>query len=128
MNNFLEFIKEAVSVYKELLSSMPSNNIENKIKFNEKILEIEYTYKKYKETILNFLQKKVSMIKPISDYDYKEVKLLETNILNLEEDMYFINPLNSSIDKLKFDNYSYIFENYSKYSFDFLNKKLELSL
>jgi hypothetical protein len=119
MNNFLNFIKEDVEAKKTLFSTMPTNNKTNIRKFNEKIDETLEKYNEYKDSLNKYLNaKSKSLSVKIED---KGIDKLTERVNNLEHIKFILNPSNTYIEKMGFDNLLYQISNYYDFNFSSLN-------
>ena len=119
MNNFLEFINKDIEAKKTLISTMPTKTKTNKKKFNETIDDIIERYDEYKTSTRNYLIAKAKSfeVKESTDID-KLTEKLET----LENVKFLLNPTNTYVEKMCFDDLLYQINNYDTFNFKSLNE------
>ena len=119
MNNFLEFINKDIEAKKTLISTMPTKTKTNKKKFNETIDDIIERYDEYKTSTRNYLNAKAKSfeVKESTDID-KLTEKLET----LENVKFLLNPTNTYVEKMCFDDLLYQINNYDTFNFKSLNE------
>lgn len=119
MNNFLEFINKDIEAKKTLISTMPTRTKTNKKKFNETIDDIIERYEEYKTSTRNYLVAKAKSfeVKESNDLD-KLTNKLET----LENVKFLLNPTNTYVEKMCFDDLLYQINNYDTFNFKSLNE------
>lgn len=118
-DNFLDFIIRDIASKKTMISSMPSKTKTNKKKINTTIEEIEKKYKTYKDNIKNYLIVKSHSFE-IKE-DNKEYEKLKEEVISLEQVRFLLNPTNTYIEKLGFDELLYQINNFNKFNFHSLN-------
>ena len=119
MNNFLDFITRDIASKKTMITSMPSKTKTNKKKINATIEEIEEKYKVYKDNVKNYLIVKSHSFE-IKE-DNKEYEKVKKEVISLEQLRFLLNPFNTYIEKLGFDELLYQINNFSKFNFHSLN-------
>lgn len=120
MSNFLEYIKSDIEAKKTLLSSMPTNNKTNQKLYNEKILGIEKSYKKYKEGVLKYIYAKSESFNCAKEeHNTEEIK---EQLEEYKHIKYILNPMNSFMEKMGLDDLLYDIHNYSNFTFDEMNE------
>ncbi|MGM9877723.1 MAG: hypothetical protein ACI33S_03645 [Bacilli bacterium] len=119
MNNFLDFITRDIASKKTMITSMPSKTKTNKKKINATIEEIEEKYKVYKDNVKNYLIVKSHSFE-IKE-DNKEYEKVKKEVISLEQLRFLLNPSNTYIEKLGFDELLYQINNFSKFNFHSLN-------
>ena len=122
MNNFLEFINNDIEAKKTLLSALPTNSKTNKKKYNEKIASIEKSYLKYKDGVLKYLQAKSDSFqgKP----EKRNTEELQKQFDEYRHMKFILNPMNSFMEKIGFDDLLYDIRNYSNFTFDEINETI----
>ncbi len=119
MNNFLDFITRDISSKTTMITSMPRKTKTNKKKVNTTIDEIKEKYKIYKENITNYLIVKSHSFEIKEDnIEYDKVK---EEVIALEQVKFLLNPTNSYIEKLGFDEILFQIQNFNKFNFHSLN-------
>ncbi len=116
MNNFLDFISNDVEVKKTFLSSLPTKTKTNIKKYNSSIDEFVNKYTSYRESVFNYIKaKKRALSVPEVKKDFDSVN---KKIEILEKGRNILNPLNTSYEKMGFDNLLYRMSNYYVFNFD----------
>jgi len=101
----IEELKKEVEVSKNLLDTLPQNNIKNKLKYKENLELIKTNY----ENILNQIIKEINKRKDNYSRVYEDETLKEQSnkIKEIEENLYLLNNYNTSYEKLNFDKILY---------------------
>lgn len=126
MNNFLDFIKRDIACKETMITSMPNKTKTNKKKINDTIKTMEEKYKDYKDNVKNYLIVKSHSFE-IKE-DTKEYDKLKEEIIALEQIKFLLNPTNSYIEKLGFDELLFQINNFNKFNFHSLNDILNAFL
>ncbi|MDD4036595.1 MAG: hypothetical protein PHS45_04665 [Bacilli bacterium] len=119
MSNFLEFINEDIEAKKTLISTMPTKTKTNIKKFNEKVVSISEKYDEYKVRVKKYLDTKSRSFN-IKGND-KNLERLRNNVSTLERVRFILNPTNTPLEKIGFDNLLYEISNYYDFNFNSLN-------
>ena len=119
MNNFYEFIKKDIESKKNLLSTLPTKTKTNKRKYNQELEKIRKKYDEYRLSTRNYL---VAKSKKIDIKDNREdVDKLKKKILELNNVKFLLNPTNTYLEKMGFDELLYKINNFDTFNFDSLN-------
>ena len=116
MRNFLDFVSNDVEVKKTLLSSLPTKTKTNIKKYNATIDEFIDKYTSYKDSVYQYINAKNNTLKIKSPK--KDFSSYDEQIENLEKLRALFNPLNTSYEKLGFDELIYRISNYYVFNFD----------
>jgi hypothetical protein len=120
VSNFLQFIDEDIDAKKILFSTMPTNTKTNIRKFNERITSVSSKYNEYKESVKKYLDAKSKSFNiKVND---KNIEELNKNVNTLEHIRSILNPTNTYLEKLGFDNLIYQISNYYDFNFTSLNE------
>jgi hypothetical protein len=120
VSNFLQFIDEDIDAKKTLFSTMPTNTKTDIRKFNEKVAAVSEKYNEYKESVKKYLDAKSrSFIIKVND---KNIEELNNNVNTLEHIRFILNPTNTYLEKIGFDNLTYQISNYYDFNFNSLNE------
>ncbi len=119
MSNFLKFIDDDIDAKKTLFSIMPTNNKKNVKKFNEKIASISEKYNEYRLAVKKYLDTKSRSFN-IKNND-KNLDALNNKVSSLEHVRFVLNPTNTYLEKMGFDNLIYQISNYYDFNFNSLN-------
>jgi hypothetical protein len=120
MSNFLKFVNEDIEAKKTLLSTMPIKTKANIKKYNEKIDSILEKYNEYKMSVKKYLDIKSKSFNVKVDEKNKE--RLHNNLNTLERVRFVLNPTNTFVEKMGFDNLLYEISNYYDFNFNSLNE------
>ena len=121
MNNFLEFIEKDISAKKTLISTMPKKTKTNQKKLNSTIADIEKKYDDYKTSVRNYMLAKSRSFSVKNPDDSDKIAELKERILSLGEVKFLLNPSNTYLEKMGFDNLLYQISNYYVFNFSCLN-------
>jgi len=116
MRNFLDFVSNDVEVKKTLLSSLPIKTKTNIKKYNATIDEFIEKYTSYKDSVHQYINAKNNTLK-IKGVN-KDLSSYDEQIKNLERLKALFNPLNTSYEKMGFDELIYRISNYYVFNFD----------
>jgi len=118
----LDEIKHLVEVSKQVLDTLPKNNAKNSKKYEEVLEEQSNTFEKYKSEI------EKEMIKRIKKYtDFKPERELtnqETQIAFIKENLFLLNPYNSSYEKFNLDKILYKISHFYKNDLNEVNSNI----
>ena len=103
-------IIDKIDASKQVLSTMPQNNIKNKKIYQKKVEELEEEYQQYKEEIAGKLQKKYQ--KFINIEEDKEVENLEKRIESIKYILKILDDDKTSFEKMELDKSIYIISRY----------------
>jgi hypothetical protein len=123
MINFLNFIEEDIEAKKTLFSTMPTKTKSNKKKYNEQVDLIIEKYEKYKIGVKKYLEMKSKSFE-IKDSN-KNLEKLNKKVTDLEHVRFVLNPLNTYVEKMGFDNLLYEMSNYYDLNFSSLNEIID---
>jgi len=119
MTNFLNFIEEDIEAKQMLLSTMPTNTKPNIKKYNEKIKDFTEKYNTYKDSVKKYLDIKSKSFEIKADK--KAIEEANELVSNLENAKFFLNPTNTYLEKMGFDNLLFQISNYYAFGFSSLN-------
>ncbi len=118
-NNFLDFINKDIEAKKTLITNTPTKTKTNKKKFNATIESIEEKYEEYRASTRNYLLAKAR------SFEINETKAnvdkLQERIVELERARFLLNPINTYVEKMGFDDLIYQISNYDTFNFNSLN-------
>lgn len=115
-------IKEGIEVSKNLLYTLPKNNIKNKNKYKEVLNETLEKYQNLLNEIENEMLKRYKKITNVSQEDLLELQ--SAKISNIKEKLYLLNPYNSSYEKLNLDKILYRLNHFYKSDLTEANKNI----
>ncbi len=116
MRNFLDFISNDVEVKKTLLSSLPKKTKTNIKKYNTTVEEFIEKYTSYKDSVYQYINAKNNSLKIKTES--KDLSSYDEKIADLEYLRVLFNPLNTSYEKMGFDELIYRMSNYYVFNFD----------
>lgn len=119
MSNFLQFIEEDIEAKRTLLTTMPTKNKRDIKKYNEKIDSIASKYEEYKGAVKKYIEtksKSFSVKKKEKDLDK-----LKNELDTLEKAKFILNPFNTYLEKLGFDDLIYQIRNYYDFNLNSIN-------
>lgn len=119
MNNFLEFINKDIEAKKILISTLPNKTKTNKKKFNETLDDIIERYEEYKTSIRNYL---IAKAKSFEIKESSDLGKLTNRLETLENVKFLLNPTNTYLEKMGFDDLLYQINNYDTFNFKSLNE------
>jgi len=103
-------LKEGIEVSKNLLDTLPKNNIKNKNKYKEVLEDTKNNY----ENILNLLLKEIE--KRYNKYINinESIDINNEELTNIKNNLYLLNPYNTSYEKLNLDKILYKLNHFYK--------------
>lgn len=116
-------IIDKIDASKQVLSTMPQNNIKNKKIYQKKVEELEEEYQQYKEEIAGKLQKKYQ--KFINIEEDKEVENLEKRIESIKYILKILDDDKTSFEKMELDKSIYIISRYYKDNLENINEQIK---
>lgn len=120
MSNFQKFIEEDIEAKRVLVSTMPTKTKRDIKKYNDKIIQITEKYQEYMSSVKKYVDTK-SKTFDIKKKDKKYEELSE-NVSKLENVRFIINPTNTYLEKMGFDDLIYQIANYYDLNFSALNE------
>lgn len=117
-----EKVLEKINIYKEILSTMPTNNDKNIEKYNDKIEEMVSEYENYKEEILREINTRYCNNTKYSENN--KISNLENEIENYELILEIINGIKSSYEKTNLDREVYKLSKFYKENLENVNKQI----
>lgn len=115
-------IKEGIEVSKNLLDTLPKNNIKNKNKYKEVLNDTIEKYQNILVKIGNEMSKRYKKYTNINENDELELQTLK--ISNIKENLYLLNHYNSSYEKLNLDKILYRLNHFYKSDLQEANKNI----
>lgn len=119
MSSFLRFIEDDIDAKKTLISTMPTNNKRNQKKYYEKIEDILSKYVDYKDSVYKYITIKSKSFALKEENENEQV--LRSRVKDLEHLRFILNPSNTYIEKMGFDNLLYQIRHYYDFNFKSLN-------
>ncbi|MDD3187235.1 MAG: hypothetical protein PHD02_02030 [Bacilli bacterium] len=124
MSSFLKFIEEDISAKRALLSTLPTTHKRDIKKFNVKINEIDEKYLSYKEAVKKYLIAKSKSFK-VNKEENKELDKVTKELDKIEHIKFILNPMNTYLEKMGFDNLLYQIRYYYDFNLDSINEIIE---
>lgn len=115
-------IKEGIEVSKNLLDTLPKNNIKNKNKYKEALNETVEKYQNILVKIENEMSERYKKYTNINENNELELQTLK--ISNIKENLYLLNHYNSSFEKLNLDKILYRLNHFYKSDLQEANKNI----
>ena len=122
----IEEIISGIDANKEILSTMPRNNEKNKIKYLEKIKELQKEYEKYEEEILNIFNKRFYESTDIEIN--KEIDTLKSRLNTIENVIFLLSDEKTSYEKMELDRHIYKLGKYYKGNLEDVNKQISVCI
>ncbi len=115
-------ILDKIEASKEVLATMPQNNVKNIKIYQEKLQELKEEYLKYKSEVENKLQKRYQNAVTVKENKEEEklYKTLEATNWILE----ILDPLKTSYEKMGLDRSIYIISRYYKDNLENVNQQI----
>ncbi len=107
----LEDFNHDVEVAKELLSSMPINNVKNLTIYKKKVKEYKDEYIGYRDEIYKELKRRAA--KELEFKKHPRIEVLKKELLDYK-DLSLFNPINTPFEKMGFDTLLYSLTHYYK--------------
>lgn len=122
MATFLDFINEDIEAKRALIATLPTKTKANIKSYNLKMDEIARKYQTYEDAVEKYLLTKARSFeqKPIE----KKIDAYSDTVDELEHVAYILNPTNSYIEKMGFDDILFELRHYLDFSFSNLNEIL----
>ena len=119
MSNFLNFIEEDTEAKKVLISTMPTKTKTNIKKFNSKIDDVVEKYNEYEKAVKKYIDTKSKSFD--IKKNKKDLEEINNRVNTLERVKFVLNPINTPLEKMGFDNLLYQISNYYDFNFNSLN-------
>lgn len=116
-------ILDKIDSSKEVLSTMPQNNIKNIKIYQSKIEELKEEYQKYKEEIENCLQKKYKNKTNIEEN--QDLKNLNKRLEATNNILEMFDTMKTSYEKMELDKSIYVISKYYKDNLENVNEQIK---
>lgn len=123
MSKKIEEIMDKIEASKEVLSTMPKNNLKNINIYQEKLEELENEYKKYKKDISNRLQRRYQ--NAIRKAPNKEIENLETRLKTISYILELLDEEKTSYEKMGLDRAIFTISRYYKENLENINEQIQ---
>lgn len=124
MASKIEEITDKIQSNKEVLSTMPKNNLKNINIYQSKIEELEEEYKEYKKDIFTRLQRRYK--NAVKKEENKEIENLESRLKTISYILKLLDDTKTSYEKLELDKAIYTISRYYKDNFENINEQIKL--
>lgn len=122
----IEEIMDKIEATKEVLSTMPKNNLKNINVYEKKIEELKEEYEEYKKDVSNRLQKRYkNMQKKQSD---KEIENIEKRLKTIDYILQLLDEEKTSYEKMELDKTIYTISKYYKENLENINEQIKICL
>lgn len=121
MMSFLKFIEEDIQAKKTLISTMPTRTKRDIKKYNEKITSTQAKYQEYKKAVSKYIDTKSKSFKVKIKDEPKDLSEINSEINKLEHIRFTLNPGNTFLEKMGFDNLLFQISYYYDFNFHSLN-------
>jgi len=118
----IEELKKEIEVSRNLLDTLPQNNIKNKKKYNETLEESINKYEGFLSEIEIEIKKRINKYMKIPD-EITNTKLHD-EIEYIRKNIYLLNPYNSSYEKLNLDKILYELNHFYKEDLEKVNENI----
>lgn len=118
----IEKIKEEIKISSELLNTMPKNNIKNRKKYQETLIEVKHNYIKMLTKMEQEINNRYDKYTSVNDGQILGNKLNQINAI--KEKLYLLNKYNSAYEKFGFDKSLYKLNHFYKQDLDEVNKNI----
>lgn len=116
-------ILEKINVEKEVLSTMPKNNVKNVDKYLEKVLQLKKEYEGYQEEIVNIFNTRYEKATDIKSTS--EIENLQIRLNTIENTLYLLSDAKTSYEKMELDKIIYKIGRYYKENLENINQQIE---
>ena len=117
----IEEIKNRIEVSKEVLDTLPKNNIKNQEKYDEILLQQKQIFERYKFEIIQEILKRKDTYMQLEDHVDIDIT---TKMKDMKKYLYLLNDYNSSYEKLSFDKILYKLNHFYKEELDEVNNNI----
>lgn len=119
----LKEVLEKIDVEKEILSTLPKNNMKNKEKYIEKIIELKKQYEQYEEKIEKIFNKRYKKLIDVKQTN--DIENLKHRLATIGDSMYILNDEMTSYEKMGLDKIIYKIGRYYKDNLENINKQIQ---
>lgn len=123
MSKKIEEIMDKIEANKEVLSTMPKNNLKNINIYQEKLEELEEEYRRYKKDISNRLQRRYQNATR-KTYN-KEIENLETRLKTISFILDLLDEEKTSYEKMGLDRAIFTISRYYKENLENINEQIQ---
>ena len=121
-----EEILAKITASKEILSTMPKNNLKNVEIFKAKLDELEKEYTTYQDEVSNELKKRYE--KAVKKTDNREIENLKTRIKTITYILELLNEEKTSYEKMGLDKSIFTISRYYKENFESINEQIQICI
>ena len=108
----IEGLNKGIEVSKNLLETLPKNNIKNKEKYKQALIETKNKYDEYINILLKEINKRKNKYSNVIKDESIEIQKLELD--KIKEKLYLLNNYNSAYEKFGFDKILYEIDHFYK--------------
>ena len=123
MSKKIEDIMDKIVANKEVLSTMPKNNLKNINIYQEKLEELEEEYRKYQKDISTRLQRRYQ--NAIRKAPNKEIENLETRLKTISYILELLDEEKTSYEKMGLDRAIFTISRYYKENLENINEQIQ---
>lgn len=123
MSKKIEEIMDKIEASKEVLSTMPKNNLKNINIYQEKLEELEEEYKKYKKDISTRLQRRYQ--NATKKAPNKEIENIETRLKTISYILELLDEEKTSYEKMGLDRAIFTISRYYKENLENINEQIQ---
>ena len=122
MNKLLEDINSKIEVNKEVLETLPKNNVKNIKKYLEEIEKLKTEYTDFQTRIINEIEKRYKKIKNVKEN--ADINLLTQKVESSEGIMYLLNDMDTPYEKMDLDKALFNLNHYYKKNLEIVNETI----
>lgn len=126
MSKKIEEIVDKIEANKEVLSTMPKNNLKNINVYQEKLEELEEEYKKYQKDISNRLQRRYQ--NATRKAPNKEIENLQTRLKTISYILELLDEEKTSYEKMGLDRAIFTISRYYKENLENINEQIQFCI
>lgn len=119
MINFKEFIDKDITAKKTLITTLPTKTKTNQKKYNDQIEQMIQKYSQYQKSVRAYLEAKAKSFEVLENHD--TIDQLNEKVEQLEHIRFLLNPTNTYLEKMGFDDLLYQLNNSYMLNFQSLN-------
>lgn len=123
MSKKIEEIMDKIEANKEVLSTMPKNNLKNINIYQEKLEELENEYEKYKKDVSTRLQRRYQ--NATRKAPNKEIENLETRLKTISYILELLDEEKTSYEKMGLDRAIFTISRYYKENLENINEQIQ---
>ena len=122
MSKLVEETIKRINANKEIFTTLPRNNVKNINIYMEKLNELKEEFTGYEKDILKEMEKRFHEVNDIAAN--QDIAVLEQELEKIKDGLYLLNNVNTSFEKMDFDETTYELRYYYKKNLEVISDSI----